>query len=829
MEGKKRFWQDFAQISSVSLTDKIIIGEDASGNPLYGVVSQLSSALSVSSIIKGVAIPATDPGMPANGETWLAGQPGTYINFKDNTGTAIIITSDEILTILFYNGTSWVKQLINITIDQVKTLGDLDSTEDVTGTLVNNSYWNDSGNTASYRGVSRTDYIPVSPTDTLMVKANSATTVYCWFFDSSHVKITGSSFKATLSDLTAVTIPATAAFFAASGDPTAIQIVKKYPAWNTLALKTDIDIDAIDDSKTFVFNNSSEKYEDCTSTTAVGWYSAVGLSITSHTDAGYSRMTVSNVAGMTPIVAGYDYYYTGVIDQTNQVGIIYYDDSRTIKGTQITTSGTYTRQALIIPDGATYISGCSKGTLLIEGRYKQVSVPPRTIYVDAASTSSVGSIARPYKTISEALLEAVNYEVCTIIIAGGTYRETLDFTPFINHDLTLMSKERENVRILGSDEITGWTKTTGYTNVYQASFSKTIPTWLHSAPNPIFQDLRPSRPITTTEKHPLQKGLTNRLPFTPILEVADIETVDSTPGTYYYDTDSSILYMHNAQSADPEVDSYNYEVIQRDWATGPRIDQKPWCRSTLRMIRINFFYGASGFRSWGWQKVERYYCSAFAQASSGGAWQDDMGMIFSYKDEAGYSTADGFNSHYVPKVSNTGDDARMGVTYCRYVEPWAHDNWDDGLSTHERTEVTLMGGLSEYNADSGARAAAGANWVVHNLYSRKNGWQKDGYPASGEGIACVNVVDDGRAATICIAFNCVSENNTNGYGCKDDANNTLILVDCVSRNNDVSEVYSQDNATVILKNCKATNSDTAKIKIIRNGGIIKVENDDLIT
>lgn len=466
------------------------------------------------------------------------------------------------------------------------------------------------------------------------------------------------------------------------------------------------------------------------------------------------------------------------------------------------------------------------------------SVTPTNVvyYVNKATGSDSnngGSPTSPFLTIGKAISSCANKNA-KILVYAGDYREVLDFTPFTGENIELIAVGANKVRVLGSDAVTGWSKTAGRTNIYQAAFAGSVPAWTREA-NPIFEDGNPSMPIAANEIHPLQKGLTNRLPYTLIKLItagadlaATLTSLDTSPGKYY--VSGGIIYINTSNSSNPATNGFSYEVITRNFNTTLATANLGIALPNLTMRRMNFCFGLTGFTALGFNVVTRYNCSALA-AITAGCWRDDSATVISYKDEAGGSDNDGFNGHYTYTDFLT-QDVRTGNTLCVYHDMWSHDNYDDGISHHERHEVSIYGALTEYNGDSGMRPSTGCNYRVYNGHMRKNGWEvnKSGSAAAngGEGIATVNPVLDGRAATNAICFNCVSEGNNVGYSANSDALNKLTLINCVSRNNISAELYSH-LGNITSRNTLATNSNSALLKVTASGGTITIVNDPLLT
>jgi len=331
-------------------------------------------------------------------------------------------------------------------------------------------------------------------------------------------------------------------------------------------------------------------------------------------------------------------------------------------------------------------------------------------------------------------------------------------------------------------------------------------------------------PILSSEVHALQKGLSFRLPFTPIYEVGSIALVDSTPSSYYYDGVDTI-YIHTTNSDNPETNGFNYEIIQRDFNTynDPDLTKK---EVRLSIRNLQFMYGTSGFLAIGFQYMERRKCTSLACLGVG-AFRDDTGWIVSYNDEAGFCDNDGFNGHFSSYTGGTSSsDNRSHSPQAIYYDLWTHDNFDDGISHHENANGSVIGGLIEYNGDGGWKIATDANFSGYNIISRRNGQTVSVGGSEGNGFASVNpTTNPYRNGCKLLLFNCLAENNNSGYAGLG-VNNIVEMVNCISRNN-TNELYA-DTGVVISRNTLATNASPSNLKVELNGGTVEVINDTLL-
>lgn len=449
------------------------------------------------------------------------------------------------------------------------------------------------------------------------------------------------------------------------------------------------------------------------------------------------------------------------------------------------------------------------------------------------SDESDGGINTPFLTIGRAISACVNKSVSTVVIGQGDYREVLPFDLISSGAIRLYRHSKSVVRVLGSDKLTDFIKTSGRTNIYEAPFSAALPSWSF-LPSTIFEHGKQSTPILYSERHPLQKGLSSRLPFTPIIPItpgadlnATLTALDAQPGKYYYDTAAHKIYLHTSGSDNPSSNGYRYEVPQRDFNTVPSVLNQS-VRPELQLVGIQFLYGRSGVWFAGFSYVKRIRCTAIgvAGAITGGAFRDDTAIIESYKDEAAYSDGDGINGHYSVFSDYASQDLREGAGLCKYVDVWTHDNGDDGMSHHERHDLTIIGGLFEYNGDRGLVPAQGCQATGYSLLARKNG-QVPAARQSGAGFEVTNAAVDGRNSTSLTLYTSISEENYYGYAVSGGDDNYLTAYSCVARNN-INAEFRQSQGILTAINCRASNPDPGKIKLANEPAKLVVINDDAL-
>ncbi len=539
----------------------------------------------------------------------------------------------------------------------------------------------------------------------------------------------------------------------------------------------------------------------------------------------YIRTSVSNINSMAHVSAGKKYTYTGEIKQSGYTGVVFKSESLTTLGVACAGIKTYNREELELPQGTKYIATCSYlNPPIIEEKIISLKTEveaDNVVYVNSnyVGDESNGTVSKPYRTISDALLNISSS--AKIFISGGDYREVFPFHLLETGNYSFIGKRGERIRFLGSNKITDFNLASGQTNTYVADFSGTIPSGNRFG-KLIFEDGNPSRPIFSTERHPLQKSLSDRLPFTPLTEKTSITDVENNAGTFYHDSANSKLYIHASNSIDPNMNGFSYEVMARNWTTV--ISPKTSKLIDIHIENIQFMYGINSLIFQGFNSVFRRDITAIATTAAG-AFRDDTSNIIAYNDEAAFCNGDGINGHFAAWVNyqDLTDHRSMQPTVI-YFDPWCHDNWDDGMSHHENHRVTLHGGLIEYNDDGGVRASNDSGYTIYNTYARKNGL----ITGAGEGFSVVNpTINEKRNGCKMILYSCLSEGNAYGYASISDSRNFLEAINCISRNNVNGELYA-NYGTIISRNTRATNTNSVKLKVNGNGGIITVLNDEIL-
>ena len=558
-----------------------------------------------------------------------------------------------------------------------------------------------------------------------------------------------------------------------------------------------------------------------------GYYKNDGITLVSGLGFYTDAIDISEFAGKSLIV------YANQITENSIRAIVVVDGNDNIVASMIekdfALSGNNSYKAVLpLPDTASnvYLSISTKATkkdvyiVTVGNSSHSDDDISHEFWVDGTNgdDNNDGSKDFPFATFAKLRYVTSGIKDVVIHIASGVYDETL-YLDLLKGDVKVYGdRTGAGTIITGAGYITGWSPVSGHAGVYQCAFSGTIPT--HGNYNQgrgiIYEDV-PSLPILDAERHPAQKGLSYRLPFTMIqqctattLEDALAE-LDVATGWYL---DSGVLYMRNSDGTNPMSRNYAYQ----DKGTLSMTD----AINRLEMSDISFrFTKPVAFKS---KFTERYNCSVFG--CSGDGFVDSSDCLRSYYDECAACGNDGANGHYNIVESWQSQSLRISGEMCEYYYPWCHDNYDDGLSHHEASHVRVVGGLFEYNGDGGIRISNTGNCEVITSMFRKNGQDNDSGASRGSGFDLVNapLSGDSRQGSTAVLYGCTSESNRYGYAVWNEIDK-LVLVNCLSSDSEICELYAKDGL-IVAKRCAYRQDDSSKVKNVAGTGVVNIEEYD---
>lgn len=432
------------------------------------------------------------------------------------------------------------------------------------------------------------------------------------------------------------------------------------------------------------------------------------------------------------------------------------------------------------------------------------------------SDDNFGTSNDPFATVTKALKSGFKI-VC---VGPGRYAERI-MIPDSATEITIISN-RAHARVIftpvdcviGSSE----TKTNGYNNVYQMPFSGEIA----EENNWIYQDDVPdaSTLISDAERHPLERGYAYRCEDTKIVRCnsdtlsAALTEIDAA-SNYRWFLDNGVIYYSRPQSV-----SADHPICYSNGARlfgGVPIHDK---RVSIKIVGIETKYAMFNIENVGTAEV--LDCKA-ANVYGDGAFKYDRAKsaVFvrceAVRAQKAETLGDGFNGH-----SYESGDTFSKQTDVTMIDCYSHDNNDDGYSDHERSEITIIGGLFEYNGKAGVTPSYGSHCTCLAVYSRYNyaGFYYTGAASAAEGGKYGQMICNG----------CVAEGNTRG-GKKagyivDGGGNTAILINCKSIGNKYGYYLGGSTNMATLMDCGSLNDETVKVS---NNGTFTIKNTSIVS
>lgn len=420
-----------------------------------------------------------------------------------------------------------------------------------------------------------------------------------------------------------------------------------------------------------------------------------------------------------------------------------------------------------------------------------------SVYVSKnGSDSNNGKMTTPYLTIQKAI-DAVPDGGNVVVLDSAEYRETLTVDSHAHVKISAIAGNRVN--IFGSDKLVV-TKTSGMTKVYQAPLAaKPVGMGDARGKPAIFEWGTPSKPIPDDERHALQRGLTHRLPFAEMNEVATKAELDSVNGKWFWE--AGIIYFTATDGSDARLK--RYEARARPVLTHSN--------GTIELVRVSSWFSNSYAMVLTGLATKRTSCMAYGAYHNGFA--DNANFTESYRDISAANGNDGFNLTVSP--STLGRDEINNRIEGIYFDPYGHDNGDDGLSCHYRSDSTIYGGLFEHNTKGDVIHVTGSNSTCYGTESRGT--------ANGFYTASDPVSDTVRVKTV---MRCVGTKSTNnGYSYRAASNAELHLDDCVAITPSIMGYkQSGDDGVIRANNCKF-DGDELKTKT----GNVVVKNTNILT
>lgn len=396
-----------------------------------------------------------------------------------------------------------------------------------------------------------------------------------------------------------------------------------------------------------------------------------------------------------------------------------------------------------------------------------------------------GSRLKPYSTIMKAhsALPSSGGEI--VVMDSDPYRETLTLDSF--GKITIRPVADNRVNLFGSNQLVV-TKSTGYTKVYQAPLAAK-PTGMGSGRGePLIAEWgTKSKPIDENKRRFLNRGQTHRLPYTEMFEAATLAELDTPSGNGKWWWESGTIYFAATDGSDARLKRYEARIRQVLNHTN----------GSIELIRVDSWFSADRGMNFNGLYTKRSDCRAYGAYRDG--FSDNANVTESYRDDGGGNGNDGFNGTVTDYATKSDANSRLEAVY---LEPWGHDNGDDGFSYHYRADSSIYGGLFQYNTKADVVHVTGANCAC---YDTETMGTLNGFYAA--------TAPDGDAERVKTMFRCVNPVSTeNGYAYRSADNAELQLLNPIAEDPTIMGFYQTGTGAIRVKGKTLYKGDPAKIK-----------------
>jgi hypothetical protein len=355
---------------------------------------------------------------------------------------------------------------------------------------------------------------------------------------------------------------------------------------------------------------------------------------------------------------------------------------------------------------------------------------------------------------------------------------------------------------------TSETQVSGYTKVYSATVSTTFSEgniWL-------FQDgvADTSTLIPAAEILPEQRGQTYRCSDTKIerctatTESEALTEIENATEYKWFQNGTTLYFSRPAavSSTNPICGSTGYTLFNHKPVkctinmTG--IDVKYMtlnlnntALSTITDCSVSNVFGAGAYIFDGATGLQLIHCEA-ARAFTG-------------------TMGDGFNAHSI----TTSGDPFAHQTIATLTDCWSHDNKDDGISAHERSEFFVNGGLYEYNATGGGVTPSyGSHCTCIGVVARKNG--EGGFIYTGSSTAAEGGINGQLKCIDCLSESNNLDTSVVSAGYKLTEPNIMTLINCKALNEDYGFYVDNAQAKMYIYDSHAINCTSEKGGVLNN-------------
>lgn len=328
--------------------------------------------------------------------------------------------------------------------------------------------------------------------------------------------------------------------------------------------------------------------------------------------------------------------------------------------------------------------------------------PVNSVFVGPlGSDTNDGAADSPLATL-DAALTRIGGEGEIVMLPGDYERASLNLASA--GKVTLQAAPGQTARIFFGEKIAGSDFTHHEGNVWKTDIQSNVPAQGSENRYWIFEIGTPEGIIENGTALPQQGQRTARLDHFRLVQVESIVAVDMANGRYFIA--GNTLYLRTSDGEPPRPDQ-EFRIPSQAPNDGVVFGAGPQCEITLRGIEVYFACNGADVSNATSYLVSG--CKFFGSGNSGIlAGQVAVGI----EELCEYAA----NANDGCSPVNSGNPPSL-ITV---IDPWSHDNGDEGHSLHGQCRGFYFAGLYEYNAHGGLTPAIGSNAVIQGVFTRGN-------------------------------------------------------------------------------------------------------------
>ena len=312
-----------------------------------------------------------------------------------------------------------------------------------------------------------------------------------------------------------------------------------------------------------------------------------------------------------------------------------------------------------------------------------------------------GTRAAPFGTLQAALAK-IGGEGEIVMLAGDYEGAKLDLETA--RRLTIRSESGRGVRIFLGEKVPGSAFSPHAGNVWKAPVRSVVPAQGSENRWWVFEMGTPESLIPAAARRPQQRGRTHRLDHFRLVQAVSIDSVNDGSGRYFIS--DGMLYIRTSKGGPPAPDQ-EFRIPSQLVNESFVFNAKPQSEITLQGIEILCGHEDADLSGAGSYRVSG--CKFFGAGNSG---------ILAINVPRGIEE----RCEYAANANDGCAPVNYGVEPARItvIDPWSHDNGDEGHSVHVNCSGCYFGGLFENNANGGITPAIGASAVILGARTRGN-------------------------------------------------------------------------------------------------------------